>query len=380
MATDLTINDLLPPVALDDVRALVLSFFAVPQNPITDWYSGAVQRTMMELEAAVITDLVGGALPGLALNGYPDSASGDSLTTLAHGWFETDRDPATFATQTVTLICDATHGPYTIAVDRFLAKSTDGAVYSAITGGTLSTGSSLTIDMGAQSPGAARGLIASLITALPGVSVQAAAIKIISGVTQFGSDGDDDATVLANIDDRFPDLDTLPTQDRLITWTQQASNDPTRFRLDPDTVNAGGVMLTLADPGGGVAGGVVTAVQTAIDQHLAITDLVTVQAAANVTVNAGNGSAGTGGTVIVASARLAAVQAAANAAWVAYLASAQIGANVFLLQLEKAVMDAGALNFTGANLNGVAADFAMGTTQVPVPGGSLATQLTWVTV
>lgn len=367
------ISQVFPPPSVDDVRELARPFIAVDQNPITDWHSGAIFRTMFELESFVVQDLVANTLNGIFANGDPD-AGGDSQTLTAHAWYEIDRELATFAEQTITLACDAGHGPYAIAAGR-LYRATDGSIYSGLAGGTLSTSSTLTFDVGATSPGAMRGLISGLVQTLPGVTVQSAAVKVLAGVPQFGSDAETDAALFARTDARFEDLDDPLTgedlQDRIETWALAAGTSLTRLRFDPDTTTPGAIILTLANGSGGVSGGEVTTIQAFVDAHSF--DLITYQTATNQTVNAG-------GVVSYPASwtadQLAAAKAAADAVWVLSLSAAEIGGTVTLAALNQAVMDQGAIDFTGKTLNGTAADLALTSVKVPA-AGTLPSALTW---
>ena len=376
-----SIADLLVPPSSDDINDLMLAYLTVAANPVTDWESGAVQRTMLAIEAEILSDLVGpgttpavqSMLAALLANGYPDTAAGDSLRTLAHGWFDIDGAPGSFAIQTVTLACDASHGPYTFTAGLNEAVASDGAKYVAAGGGTLSASSTLTLDFDARSIGLAKAMITKLADpGLPGVSVQSSAIKVITGVPQFGSNADSDATVSAAVAARFPDPAAIPVEDRVITWALAAGTTTTRTRLDPDPALAGGVLLTIANATGPVPGGDVTTVAAYVLARQPITDNVTVQ-------NASGANITPGGTVTVPAASLAAVQAAADAAWVTYLAQSQIGAAVFLLKLIQVVMDAGADNFVSPTLNGSGTDVVLTSGQVPVPVGSLISELVWQT-
>lgn len=374
------ISALLTPPSTDAIQKLLLAYLSVSNNPVTDWENGAVQKTMLMIETQILTDLLGaGTPPGvasmlaqLAANGYPDSATGESLTTLADGWFDVEANPGGFAIQTVTLACDASHGPYVINAGLNEAAASDGKVYVAAAGGTLGSAGSLAIDFDARTVGLAKALITGLSPALPGVTVTAAAIKVISGVPQFGADADNDATIQAACAARFPDPAAIPSEDRVIAWALAAGTTTTRTRLDPDPALAGGVLLTIANASGPVPSGDVTTVAAYVLARQPITDNITVgnASAANITP---------GGTVTVPLAQLAAIQAAADAAWVEYLSVSQIGAEVYLIKLIQVIMDAGALNFVDPTLNGTSADVVLSSGQVPVPVGSLISELTWVT-
>ena len=375
------ISALLTPPSTEAIAELLLAYLSVAANPVTDFESGGAQKTMWQIETQILTDLLGPGTPPavasmlaqLVANGYPDSAGGASLTALADGWFDVEANPGSFAIQTVTLACDAAHGPYDILGNLTEATGSDGKVYVAAAGGTLGSGGSLTVDFDARAVGLAKALITGLSPGLPGVTVTAAAIKVIGGVPQFGADADNDATVQAACAARFPDPTAIPAEDRVIAWALAAGTTTTRTRLDPDPALAGGVLLTIANATGPVPSGDVTTVAAYVLARQPITDNVTVgnATAANITP---------GGTVTVPLAQLAAIQAAADAAWVAYLSVSQIGAEVYLLELIKVVMDAGALNFTAPTLNGSGSDVVLSASQVPVPVGTLISELTWEVV
>ena len=371
-----SITDLLPPLALDDVKEFLLAYISVSQNPVNDYESGAALRTYWEIESNVIQDLVSG-ISVLAANGYPGpgGATGTSLTILASGWYGLTRVTASSATQSVIIACDGGHGPYAAAqVAAVKGVTTDGASYSVTAGAaTLGTGAQITVTMTADSPGAARGLVAALSSGLPGVAVVGAAIAT------FGADSEDDTDLGSAVDARFGDLSAIPVQDRTIAWALAAAPPPliTRFRLDADPAIPGGVLMTLANAGGPVAGGTVTTVQATLDDLSPITDNNTAQ---NSNAHAINAT----GTVTVRASLLASAQAAADAAWSAYLSSAQIGAKVYLEALAKAVGDAiksdPLSNFVNPALGGAGADgnVALAATEVPTAGSTLTSNLTWV--
>jgi hypothetical protein len=239
--------------------------------------------------------------------------------------------------------------------------------------GALSSGGSITLTFGANSPGLARGLIAALLNALPGTSVTGASIS------SFGSAGDSDATMAAEIAGRFPDLSALPTQDRTVFWTLAAAPPPlvTRFRLDADPAIPGGVLLTLANASGPVLSGTITTVQAALDLLSPITDNNTAQNSTSHAITAT-------GTVTIETELAPAAMAAADAAWAAYLAGAQIGAEVFLEALNVSVGDAiksdPNSNFTGQALSGAGGDgnVPLAPTEVPIAAATLTSSLTWV--
>lgn len=370
------LSDILAFAPRSETEGVLLAFLGDPDFPITDFASGAVMRTLLELETQTIDDLITQTLPLILAEGFPDTSDGDWLTAVAHGLFGIDRVLGTIATQTITIACDATHGPYVITAGARFFTATDGRRYVAATGGTLSTSGTLVLDVTGESPGAALGLVSAVAadSPMPGVSLVTAAIKVVSLVPQFGSNDETDNALVARCLARWPSLTAAGDADRVEVWARAASTEVTRIRLDADGVNPGGVTLTVAGVSGAVSGGAVTAVQAYVDARAPITDYITAQNASNLTITAT-------ANVTVPAAAEADIKAAADAAWNAYLASAQIGATVYRSQLLRAVMDAGAIDIQVIHLNGFGIDVTLGSSQVPVPDGAgLASLLTWIAV
>lgn len=369
------LSDILVTPSDAELRADLLSGFAKKENPVSDWIDGAAMRTMYELECEITFELVAEAMPIMAAGAFTDTSEDDWLTLLAHHWYDRDREQAAAPIQTVTLARVAGTGSDPIVAGRTVLLATDDRRYIATSGGTLAGGGTLSFDVQGEGPGAGRGLINRLEVPLAGVSVTAAIFKIITSVTQFGSDEESDASLAARCDARWPDLETVVDEDRVVRWAKAAApDDVTRVRLDADTVNPGGVLVTLAGAGGGVAGGIVVTVQAYIDARQAITDLNTAQSASTLTVDV------TGSVKYPAAwgaDELQAAQDAADAAWTTYLSETTIGGKVRLTELEQAIMDTGAIDNTTA-ITGAGGDgnLALATDEVPVVG-TLPSALTW---
>ena len=84
-----------------------------------------------------------------------------------------------------------------------------------------------------------------------------------------------------------------------------------------------------------------------------------------------------GGLATVSKASLAQVKVEASRLWSLHLGSVDIGRTVYLAELVQAVMDAGASDFSGATLNGVAGNVNLAQGEVTKEVGSLADLLSW---
>ncbi len=366
--------DIIDPPSEEEVGAVILAGLTKKENPVTDWIEGATMRTMYELEREVTFNLVSDAVPLMAAGAFTDTAEDEWATDLALYWYDRTRVPPMAGTQEVTLACTTGNGPHLITAGRTVLLGTDGSRYIAASGGTLSGGGTLSIDALAESPGAARGLVASLEVPLVGVTVQSAAIKIVALVPQYGSDEEGDAALMARADARWPDLDAIPDMDRVEEWARAASDEVTRVRLRADPVYAGAVIVVVAGASGAITGGAVTAVQDYFDARDPITDM-------NTALNATNLAVDTTGTVRYpgdwGTEQLQAAKDAADEQWDDYLASTRIGDAVRRAELIQAIMDTGAVD-TDATIVGAGGDdnLALGTDEVPIPG-DLPSDLTW---
>lgn len=382
------IADILGSPTLRDLRADIFSRMNVPGYVLTDEFQGAVGRTILEIEAFVLLDLVGDVGVAQQYGGATTVPSldtpTDALTLLAHCIYEKDRVAPQFAFQTVVLACAAGLGPYLITAERGQLTNPAGQSFTPSTGGTLSGGGTLTIQVRSEVAGSSRGLVNKLVTPnLGGVTVQSAVTYDPGSGPLYGADGESDKALLVRVLAAWPDLGAAPPDDdRIVKWAKDASIEITRVKLDVDTVHAGAVIVTVAGASGAVSGGALAAAVSAIDLKLPITDWPQVQNATTLAV------AATGGAVTVERSKLAAVQAAIDAAsnapaippnWSAILSATQIGGIVYPSKLEQLLKDMdGVIDVVGLQLNGNFDEVFLTSTQVPVKSGTLTAQLTWV--
>lgn len=474
---DLTPTDIMAPPTSDQIKQrLIEGLQAIPGFPVDDYASGGVTRTIVELERVADESLFQQALPAMLGSAAVELASPPWLSMDAIQLYSRPRLPAVIAVQNLTLTCDGSHGPYTITAGQLLFQGATGHRWSNITGGTLPTSGSLTIQIMAEGPGALfndpAGTIKTLLIPVAGVtavnvasdfgaitvgaqspgtiaasrtaalvaptpatfiiridasgqvsagawsySVDGGRTFVSAGIitatdlllatgslsgtrvtftnhgsatpsfvvgdlfyfstpgTSFvtvGKDEEADAALIARCEARWPDLEAVPTQSRYAKWAKAASTEVTRVRLEEDAVYLGRLYVTLAGVAGAVSGGAVSAVQSYIDPRAPIGRIIV---ARNSSARQITGA----GTVQVAAAKLVAVQLLAQTLWQAVLFAADIGQVVRVADLVRAVMDAGAIDFTGPLLNG-GGNVALASTEVPILNTAtplLANQLTW---
>lgn len=197
-----------------------------------------------------------------------------------------------------------------------------------------------------------------------------------SAITRSGVAAESDVSLVARCYSRWPDISGMMV-DRRVTWALEAAGDVKRVAVAADTVIGGRMFVTIAGAPGTapLGGGVIAAVQTAIDQQEGIGRFSVVAAATNTTITATNAGAG---QVTVPEAQLANIQAAANLVWSAYVDSTDIGGTVRLAKLTEILMDAGAIDVTGLELNGFAANVVLASNHVAIAAD--LSSLTWVGV
>lgn len=188
-------------------------------------------------------------------------------------------------------------------------------------------------------------------------------------IVQQGVDPETDAALLVRAYTRWPDVEVDNPEEKHVTWAKAASDVVRRAR--PAQGSRPGVLaLAIAGRVNPLAGGVVTAVQTYIDQHEAVGDITEVSAATVVTATPG-------GQAFVRSANLAAVQAAAQVAWSNYVLGTDIAGVIRLSELDKILVDAGVDDLTGLILNGFPVNIDLSANAVAVPA-SIISSITWV--
>jgi hypothetical protein len=181
-----------------------------------------------------------------------------------------------------------------------------------------------------------------------------------------GQDDETNASVLRRCLGRWPDLGDIVGPDKVEKWIFKRSRDSglgiEKVAIRPSSVVAGQIDVVVATASGGI--GVTTAVAGAENLELTLT-----------------------GTVTVKNTELLTVQAKADELWAAYVRDLPIGGDVRtgypgvarLSELEQQLMDAGAIDVTGLQLNGAPANrtLAYNENAIIPAGQEPSAALTW---
>lgn len=193
-----------------------------------------------------------------------------------------------------------------------------------------------------------------------------------TSILQQGSDAESDARLAARCRARWLALSDVPSAGTVELWAKLASPEVARVRTQADPAAASRMTVWVASSSGRAAPATVVAVQQFVTARLdpsEVANVVSVDTRAIVVT----------GSVQVPRLLLAAVQIEADRLWTDYVASVDIAGTVVLAELQQALMDAGATDYSGLALVGGTPNVTLGPSEVAVPpdGTTLVTALTW---
>jgi hypothetical protein len=199
---------------------------------------------------------------------------------------------------------------------------------------------------------------------------------------QNGTDQESPAVLAQRCRDRWPALSAIPTEGKYASWIRTASVENSlgvsRVATAPSETIAGVLDIYVADQTGTATPETITTLQEYIDLRTVDIEQAVVMAAAGLGVTVT-------GTVTVRRGGMATVMAAAKTAWDAYLATVPIGGEspngvVRIGKLWQVLMDSGAYDAVGLEINSAATDLELDPDQVPTALSDGTDNLTWVEV
>lgn len=231
--------------------------------PVTTWQAGDPTRALFNYEAEFLSTLEEVVL-GYVASGFLDYASGIWLKILAEQVYGVEVPEATFGTTTVDLTNAGDEDFSFDPGDILFRSNVDNAItYRSTTGGSLTPGGTLTVNVEATVAGSASSVGANeleLATALSGVTGT-------NPTAATGIDEQDEATTRQQCRDKLDALSpngprgaySYVARSRTLTGTTAI----TRVRVFSDS-DTGDVDVILAGPSGAVAGPDVALVEAAI--------------------------------------------------------------------------------------------------------------------
>ena len=248
------------------------------------WQSGDPDLTLFDAFARIQETKESGIV-AIVKAGFLDLATGAGLTLCARYLFNTERNPATYATCTLRL-SNASALPITIDPDDVTVKnSSTEATFRNTTGGTIGAGSTLDVTIEAETSGSDStsgvGDIDTMVTAIPQVTCT-------NTTAAVGTDEESDTALRARAKAKLGSLSPNGPADAYayVATTPELVNDAvvTRVRVIHDST-IGEVTVYLADEDGAVDAGTVTDVEAGIETWAnPLCNSATVASATNVSI------------------------------------------------------------------------------------------------
>ena len=357
------LRDLLRPTSPEEELQALLSRLAQKGFPVTDWHSGGVARTLLEVYAQMASDLSELAVR-IAEGGFLETAQGKWLDLVASSQYALQRAPAVYAKGIVRLTALPGFGPYTIQEGQLWFATASGLRFLGVSGGTLPQGGTLDVTIQAERTGSAynvpTGTITTMITPLPGVTVT----NPPGWLLVAGADEESDDRLRQRCRARWAELGYGATRMAYEFWALQAHPSVTRVKVRDQHPRGQGTVDVVIYGVGGIGAEVVAAVDAFIQQRRPITADVGIYAATPVPVSVV-------ATVQVRSGFLATAQQRALENIQRYNQTVGIGETVYRAQIIELLMEPpGVVNVI---LSQPAEDVAITETQV----ADISATLTW---
>ncbi|WP_407540457.1 baseplate J/gp47 family protein [Deinococcus radiomollis] len=345
------LSDLLKAVPADTLLQALVDALTVRSYPVTDWESGGVLRTLLEVEAATLADLYK-LVPVIAGSGFLQYAAGAWLDELALSEYNLTRKPSSFTVDTLTLTNTGTT-PYTLRPGDIWVASANGLRFSSLDGGIIPAAGSLSIRVEAEHPGSAynlpRNTLTVLMTPFPGVTASNSGALVAAGVD---TETDDQLRLRCRL--RWAELGGGATKSAYQFWALTSFSSISKALVLDQHPRGQGTVDVLVWSEGGIGSDAVAAADAYIQLRRPVTADVRVYSATEVIqpVNL---------RVQVAPELRTTVQAQITAAIAALQRSIPIGGILYRAALyEQAMLPAGVVNVI---VDSPAADLALETHQ-----------------
>lgn len=281
-----TLQTLITSSTNEQAKARLLQRLTDAGFPVTDWHDGGTARTIIEMDAEE-SAMYSTSQVEVTKAGFLSTAAGGWLTLYAKEVYGLTRYPAGYTEGPELLTCAPGEGPFTILPGQLWF--TDGVRrYTNIDGGTLASGSTLTVTLRAESPGADYnvpvGTVTTMLTPLVGVT----ATNVDSGAGTWpstqGTDEESDPLLKQRCRSRWAVLGLGANSDWYVYYCRNEhpyAAQVTRVLVETDPGGSGTVIVTIAGPDGALSGTVVSVVESAILAKKPLCISVIVQSATN---------------------------------------------------------------------------------------------------
>lgn len=366
----LSLAQLLTPSSEDESLASIISILNGLGFSASDWETGSIQRTLIQLLARLHSSASNTTL-AITKGRYNDLAEGDWLTLLSQSQFDNTKIPAVATTVKMTLTDPLNVGPISIIASQLVAVDQDSFTYRNTAPGTLPLGGTLELSFDAEVPGRTHPTSLDLATPIAGIT---AVISPVDPITVPGADAEADDRLRTRNRAKWATLAYAAPQDAYIAWALAASPSVTRAWVDDLNPRGPGTLdLYVAGPTGSVPSPVLTTILDYIDGN--IDGIYRRPLGSDLQVfSASTASVPITGTLYVLPAySTTVVRDAVYAAITAYMQTLPVGGTVDLAQLYSTAM--GVTGVRNIHITAPTVDTTVAATSVPVPALNFASQV-----
>lgn len=361
-----TLAELLQPRTQQQELSQLLTYLQARGLTVTDYNSGGVARTLLEVSADGLADLSQLAVT-LAQSGYLEYAETDWLDLLTDSQWDVQRNQATNAVGTVTLSCAAGFGPVTVIANTLLVGTSNGLRYNVTGAGEIPDGGSITLAIRAEGTGAAYNVAAGTITTLHTPILGVTCTNPSNWLATAGVNIETDAALRQRARLRWAELGYGATADAYRYWALTARPEVTKVLVLDNLPRGQGTVDVVIYGTGGLGAGVVSDVDAYIQLRKPLTANVSVYqaTAVNISISA---------SIYVKSGFLDVVQTAVAAEINTLQTEAEIGGYVYKSRILEALFVRPYV--VNVDMTAPGADVDLGTVEV----ANLVTDFIWVEV
>lgn len=324
-----TLSELLAQKTQPEMLQNLLTYLNSRGYPLTDFYSGSVQRTILEAEAQGMSDLTLYSVL-MAESGYIETATEEWLSLLAYSQYSILRKSATATVGTIRVFCDAGYGPINVDAGAMIFSTPDGKSFFNTAAFTVPDDNHVDIEIKAVETGSSYNVASNAINIVSTPILGITCGNVDGWITSAGVDVESDAALRTRAKLRWAELGYGATADAYKFWALSASSQVTKVRVLDNLPRGQGTVDVIIYGDGALGSGVVDDVNDYIQLRKPITADVDVYSATqhNETISA---------TIYYKPGTLSLVQAAVTAQLNALQAEVPIGGTLYKSRVIEAL-------------------------------------------
>jgi uncharacterized phage protein gp47/JayE len=261
----LSLFDIQTPLAVDSVRALLLSYLEAAGFPVESWQDEGSARALVEMAAQLGAEQ-SKPVALLAKMPFLDTSEADFLTAKIKSDYDEDRNAAVATVMPVRLV-NASGTTYAKGASEIILTSRTGATYSNPAGASVTANATTVVNFTAEVAGAAGNVPAQtmqLTTPIAGVTA-----IFDGGFITAGADAESDVAARERARTKWARLRTESIRAGITNLVRSAAPSVTGHSIDDENPRGPGTLDVYLAADNATAGGAdVALVQAALDAAL----------------------------------------------------------------------------------------------------------------